>query len=83
MGRNSNRFLVAHITETMICAAVLGSKDVCTFDSGGPLAYKKEVCGIVSFGIGCANRRYPGVYTDVKFVKPYIEQTIKKLLSKR
>ncbi|XP_017048440.1 seminase-like [Drosophila ficusphila] len=69
------------ITNSMFCASVLGKKDACTYDSGGPLVYGKEVCGIVSFGIGCASERYPGVYTDVKYVKPFIEKSIKALLS--
>ncbi|XP_017122415.1 seminase-like [Drosophila elegans] len=73
---------LAKITDNMICAAVLGKKDACTFDSGGPLVYKKQVCGIVSFGIGCASKRYPGVYTDVFNVKEFIENSTKVLLSK-
>ncbi|XP_017080123.1 seminase-like [Drosophila eugracilis] len=73
----------ANITDSMICAAVLGKKDACTFDSGGPMVYKKkQICGIVSFGIGCASKRYPGVYTDVFYMKPFIEQTMKVLLAK-
>jgi len=66
----------------MFCAGLLGKKDACTFDSGGPLVYKKQICGIVSFGIGCASRRYSGVYTDVMYVKPFIEKSIKVLLAK-
>ncbi|XP_016999262.2 seminase [Drosophila takahashii] len=74
---------MAKITDSMLCAAVLGKKDACTFDSGGPLVYKKQVCGIVSFGIGCASKRYPGVYTDVIYVKPFIEKSMKVLLAKK
>ncbi|EDX00055.1 uncharacterized protein Dyak_GE22727 [Drosophila yakuba] len=74
---------MAKITDSMICAAVLGRKDACTFDSGGPMVFKKQVCGIVSFGIGCASKRYPGVYTDVMYVKPFIEKSIKALLEKQ
>ncbi|EDV52583.1 seminase [Drosophila erecta] len=69
------------ISDSMFCASVLGKKDACTYDSGGPLVYKKQVCGIVSFGIGCASRRYPGVYTDVHYVKPFIEKSVKFLLA--
>ncbi|XP_017080320.1 seminase-like [Drosophila eugracilis] len=72
-----------NLTDSMFCAGVLGKKDACTFDSGGPLVHKKEVCGIVSFGIGCASKRYYGVYTDVIYVKPFIEQSMKILLGGR
>ncbi|XP_017048683.1 seminase-like [Drosophila ficusphila] len=69
------------LTDSMLCAGSLGKKDACTFDSGGPLVYKKQVCGIVSFGIGCASVRYPGVYTDINYVKPFIEKSMKELLA--
>ncbi|EDX00056.1 uncharacterized protein Dyak_GE22726, isoform A [Drosophila yakuba] len=72
-----------NLTDSMFCAGVLGKRDACTFDSGGPLVYRNQVCGIVSFGIGCASRRYYGVYTDIMYVKPFIEQSIKVLLAKR
>lgn len=42
-------YFLAVITDSMLCASVLGKKDACTFDSGGPLVYQKQVCGIVSF----------------------------------
>lgn len=67
----------------MFCASVLGSQDACTFDSGGPLVYENEVCGIVSFGIGCASSRYPGVYTDVYYVRKFIEESMKNLLDNK
>lgn len=54
------------ITDNMICAAAPG-KDSCQGDSGGPLevdvASGRAVVGIVSFGEGCAEPGYPGVYT--------------------
>nr|XP_016935066.1 seminase [Drosophila suzukii] len=78
----SSYWPAVNITDSMFCAGVLGKKDACTFDSGGPLVYKKQICGIVSFGIGCASRRYSGVYTDVMYVKPFIEKSIKVLLAK-
>ncbi|EDW26306.1 GL26259 [Drosophila persimilis] len=72
-----------NLTDSMFCAGVLGKKDACTFDSGGPLVINNQVCGIVSFGIGCASPKYPGVYTDVSFVKPFIQRTMAVLLKKR
>ncbi|XP_017843344.1 seminase [Drosophila busckii] len=76
-----------HISKSMFCAGILGQKDACTFDSGGPIVYEsdeqRELCGIVSFGISCASPKYPGVYTDVNYIKPFIEQAMRTLLSEK
>ena len=56
----------SQITQSMLCAADLG-QDACQGDSGGPLVTKKErysyVIGVVSWGSGCAQKEYPGVYS--------------------
>jgi V8-like Glu-specific endopeptidase len=56
------------IIDTMLCAAAPG-KDSCQGDSGGPLVIKNgdswTQVGIVSWGIGCAQNPYAGVYTRV------------------
>jgi len=50
----------------MLCAGEEG-KDSCQGDSGGPLICKDGdvQCGVVSWGIGCADAGYPGVYAEV------------------
>ena len=58
------------ITERMICATQPASgKGSCQGDSGGPLIVQTGIgpqqVGIVSWGIGCAEPGYPGVYTRV------------------
>jgi trypsin len=51
------------VAETMLCAGEVG-KDSCQGDSGGPLICDGVQCGVVSWGISCAEE-YPGVYAEV------------------
>lgn len=78
-GRCFRAYLIffKRITPRMICAGLSG-KDACQGDSGGPLATRSRVngkptlIGVVSFGIGCANRFFPGVYSRVSAAYEWI-----------
>merc|ERR1712080_165185 len=76
------------ITDKMLCAGAQdgnGGKDSCQGDSGGPLVTKEacssgevagenyEQIGVVSWGVGCALARYPGVYARVTKVISWIK----------
>ena len=50
--------------DTMICAGGEGTQDFCRGDSGGPLTFKGQHVGLVSWGLGCALEGYPGVYAQ-------------------
>lgn len=63
------------LTSNMLCAAAFGS-DSCQGDSGGPLTYNGQQIGIVSFGNGCANPYFPGVYTYIPAVASWIADNI-------
>ena len=56
-----------------------GGKDNCQGDSGGPLVVDNRQVGIVSWGYGCAEAFYPGVYTEVAYYRDWIDQEIGKL----
>lgn len=52
--------------DIQLCVGHLkGGKDSCQGDSGGPLVIQSHVVGIVSYGLGCARAKTPGVYTNV------------------
>lgn len=69
------------VTLRMMCAGYEeGGRDACQGDSGGPITHQETgvLIGIVSWGFGCAQPRFPGVYARVAAVIPWIKDHIEE-----
>ncbi len=71
------------IPEGMLCAGDdIYQRDTCLGDSGGPLIAFDETrktwkqIGITSWGFGCAEPEFYGVYTRIKHYSEFIEKTM-------
>ena len=78
-----NRDHRGEITEEMMCAEDDG-RDACYGDSGGPLLLtpnendhnEDTLVGLVSWGRGCADKQFPGVYTRTSYFYDWIVGTM-------
>ena len=78
---NSGDYGCSSLDGSMICAGDLidGGEDACQGDSGGPLAVRSLIdnrwllIGATSWGYGCADVNYPGVWARVSYVLDWIE----------
>lgn len=68
-----------YLPTTMMCSGVVnGGVDTCQGDSGGPLTALGDVeklVGLTSWGYGCGQAAYPGVYSRIATVASWIEAT--------
>jgi trypsin len=61
----------------MVCAGYpQGGVDTCQGDSGGPIVVTGELAGITSWGRGCAEKGYPGIYTRVATYSALVSQQL-------
>ncbi|XP_039181686.1 serine protease hepsin isoform X1 [Crotalus tigris] len=83
---NGPDYYGSQIRPRMFCAGfAAGGTDACQGDSGGPFMCEDSIsqvsrwrlCGIVSWGTGCALANKPGVYTKVNDFHGWIHRTMK------
>jgi hypothetical protein len=69
--------------EIMFCGGVTGGgKDSCQGDSGGPIMNSNGVqVGVVSWGQGCGDEDYSGVYSRISGAKDWVNEQICELSS--
>ncbi|KAI4499081.1 hypothetical protein M0802_005947 [Mischocyttarus mexicanus] len=67
-----------YLSNSVMCA-YKDYTDACQGDSGGPIFIEKtnskyEIIGIVSWGLGCANKDVPGIYVKITDYLNWIKQ---------
>ncbi|XP_049847178.1 chymotrypsin-like elastase family member 2A isoform X2 [Schistocerca gregaria] len=71
-----------YVNPCQVCSGYgAGGADSCQGDSGGPMAClhsdsRYYLCGVVSWGVGCARRHLPGVYTEVPCFSEWIKSVL-------
>ncbi|KAJ9599639.1 hypothetical protein L9F63_026512, partial [Diploptera punctata] len=74
--------IAKYLHECQYCSGFeKGGSDTCKGDSGGPLVCLHDdglyyLCGVVSWGVGCARPHLPGVYTQVSCYSHWIKSVI-------
>ena len=77
-----------HILDNMMCAiGTNDGTDACKGDSGGPMilsggTYDEDVqLGIISWGLGCAQEPFPGVYSRISWEYDWIMENVCEMSS--
>jgi len=86
--REGFKYNPSWITSRMMCTFAKGDdgevQDACQGDSGGPLVRLNETrgryeqVGVVSWGIGCASPKYPGVFVKLSHFLLWVLKKTKK-----
>jgi secreted trypsin-like serine protease len=67
------------VDSSMFCAGI-GAGDACQGDSGGPavgyVSGGPVLVGVTSWGVGCSDKKFPGVYVNVAKFSGWIGETI-------
>ncbi|RLO08427.1 hypothetical protein DYB28_002800 [Aphanomyces astaci] len=69
------------VDASMLCSGGKEGEDACQGDSGGPLTVETngsaKLVGVVSWGLKCAEKNKPGVYSRISMARDFIEPYLK------
>ncbi|EDV99444.1 phenoloxidase-activating factor 2 [Drosophila grimshawi] len=75
------RHFILH--DSFMCAGGEKDKDTCKGDGGSPLVCpikgqpdRYKATGLVAWGIGCGEENIPGVYANVAYLRPWIDEKL-------
>ncbi|KAH8347167.1 hypothetical protein KR059_006085, partial [Drosophila kikkawai] len=63
----------------VLCAGAYNHRTLCSGDSGGPLIWRGEVCGISTWTWKCGDNQKPDVFMSVRYYAKFIKSTIKEM----
>ncbi|KAH8306430.1 hypothetical protein KR018_011430 [Drosophila ironensis] len=67
----------------VLCTSTKKGRTICSGDSGAPLMYRKEVCGIATWTYECGNDRGADIYMSVRYYASFIKKSIKQMGKKK
>ncbi|KAH8293583.1 hypothetical protein KR054_001728, partial [Drosophila jambulina] len=85
--RSTNTTIVGHtqcekklgrkMPKNILCASRYDRRTICNGDSGGPLLWRGQVCGIATWTWKCGDNQKPDVFMSVRHYAKFINDTIK------
>ncbi|ETV64858.1 hypothetical protein H257_18320 [Aphanomyces astaci] len=76
-----NKWMSNRVETNMLCCGGKEGEDACQGDSGGPLTVEiggsEKLVGVVSWGLKCAEKNKPGVYSRISMSRDFIEPYLK------
>lgn len=86
--RSMYKTIGVDLDDAQVCAGGRENQDSCSGDSGGPLMVQQgsnpwQAEGVVSFGLGCGLKDWPGVYTSIPKHIPWISKKIRNHINRQ